>query len=173
MYYGFFSIHLENLGYGKTFIGFSWALASGSEILVMIGSDKLFKRFQIENILVFSVIAAAIRWFSLFFAVSLPAILFLQLFHAFTYGAFHIASILYIDVLTPNSAKTLGQTINNASSYGLGLMVGFLINGYLYENIGAHALFALSGCIALAGAAVLKGTQIVGNRTPSESTIEN
>ena len=27
-YYGFFSIHLENLGYGNTFIGICWALAS-------------------------------------------------------------------------------------------------------------------------------------------------
>ena len=38
-YYGFYSIHLENLGYGKTFIGVSWALASIAEIIVMIKSD--------------------------------------------------------------------------------------------------------------------------------------
>lgn len=163
-YYGFFSIHLENLGYGKTFIGICWALASGAEILVMIFSDKIFNRFRIEDILVFSVFAAAIRWFSLFFAVSPPAILLLQLFHALTYGAFHIGSILYIDVLAPNSAKTLGQSINNASSYGLGLMVGFLITGYLYEKIGAPALFAVSGCIALACAGVLLGARKIENR---------
>ena len=38
-YYGFFSIHLETLGYSKTFIGVSWALASAAEILVMINSN--------------------------------------------------------------------------------------------------------------------------------------
>ncbi|MFC1886148.1 MFS transporter [Thermodesulfobacteriota bacterium] len=155
-YYGFFSIHLENLGYDKIFISTAWALASTSEILVMIRSDKLLKRNRIENILLFSFLAAAIRWFSLFFAVSPSAILFLQIFHALTYGAFHMASILYIDVLTPKSAKTIGQAVNNASSYGLGLMVGFFVNGYLYEIMGPSALFAMSGFVALFGGAVLK-----------------
>jgi len=38
-YYGFFSIHLENLGYKSSFIGITWAFASISEILVMINSE--------------------------------------------------------------------------------------------------------------------------------------
>ena len=50
-YYGFFSIHLENLGYGNSFIGMTWALASSAEILVMIKSNRIFKRFSLENVL--------------------------------------------------------------------------------------------------------------------------
>ena len=65
-YYGFFSIHLANLGYGSTFIGFAWALASTAEILVMIRSDQLFKRFSLEAVLIFSFMVAALRWFILF-----------------------------------------------------------------------------------------------------------
>jgi PPP family 3-phenylpropionic acid transporter len=76
-----------------------------------------------------------------------------------------MASILYIDQLTPNSAKTLGQAVNNAVQYGLGLMVGFFLNGYLYEVIGSSALFIVSGCIALAGGSVFKGYQMtIGKR---------
>jgi PPP family 3-phenylpropionic acid transporter len=41
-YYGFFSIHLENLGYSSTFIGMNWALASVAEIGVMVFSGALF-----------------------------------------------------------------------------------------------------------------------------------
>jgi len=41
-YYGFFSIHLEALGYGNAFIGVTWALASAAEILVMIRSEAYF-----------------------------------------------------------------------------------------------------------------------------------
>ncbi len=163
-YYGFFSIHLENMGYGKTFIGIAWALASTSEILIMIGSDKLFKRYRIEHILAFSFLAGAIRWFLLFFAASSHAILLIQVFHAITYGAFHMASILYMDVLTPHGTKTLGQAANNASSYGLGLMVGFFINGYLYEIIGSFSLFAMSGFIALAGGSVFVGSRRLDRR---------
>ncbi len=150
-YYGFFSIHLENLGYGSTFIGLTWALASAAEILVMIRSDRIFKRFSLEAVLIFSFLVAALRWFILFFAQSVPAILLSQVLHAVTYGTFHMASILYIDRLAPDKAKTLGQAVNNAVTYGLGLMVGFFFSGYLYEITGSFVLFIISCLIALSG----------------------
>ena len=168
-YYGFFSIHLENLGYRNTFIGFAWALASTSEIIVMIRSDKIFKRFSFENVLVFSFIIAAIRWFTLYFVRSPVLILITQVTHAVTYGTFHIASILYIDSLTPDEAKTLGQAANNAVSYGLGIMIVFFLNGYLYERVGSSALFVLSGLIAIAGGTLFLGFQLF-DRTPSTIT---
>ena len=163
-YYGFYSIHLENLGYGNTFIGISWALASIAEILVMIKSDSIFKRFSMDNVLVFSFMVAALRWFGLFFAVSPAALLLLQIFHAVTYGTFHVASILYIDSLTPDETKTLGQAVNNAITYGLGLMVGFFINGYLFETMGLFKLFMISSFIALGGGVLLKCSQIMDRR---------
>ena len=150
-YYGFFSIHLKNLGYGSTFIGLTWALASTAEILVMIRSDHIFNRFSLDAVLILSFMVAALRWFILFFAQSVPAILLSQILHALTYGAFHMASILYIDRLAPDKAKTLGQAVNNAVTYGLGLMVGFFINGYLFEITGSFALFIISSLIALSG----------------------
>jgi PPP family 3-phenylpropionic acid transporter len=164
-YYGFYSIHLENLGYGKTFIGISWALASIAEIIVMIKSDSLFKRFSIDNVLFFSFMVATFRWLGMCFATSAAVILFLQIFHAVTYAMFHVSSILYIDSLTPDEGKTLGQAVNNAVTYGLGLMVGFFINGYLFETLGTFTLFMISGFIAFSGGVILKCSQLMDRRT--------
>ena len=163
-YYGFFSIHLENQGYGSTFIGLTWALASAAEILVMIRSDQIFRRFSLESVLIFSFLVAALRWIILFAAQSAAIILVSQVLHAITYGTFHIASILYIDRLTPDKAKTLGQAVNNAVSYGLGLMVGFFFNGYLYELSGSHTLFMISSLIALAGGVFFGAFYLVDRR---------
>ena len=160
-YYGFFSIHLTNLGFDGTFIGICWALASTAEILVMVRSEKLFNRFSIENVLTFSFVIAAIRWLILFFASSPAVILASQILHAVTYGAFHMASILYIDRLAPQQAKTTGQAVNNAVTYGLGLMVGFFVNGYLYELMGSFALFGLSSLIAVSGGLLFKALQMM------------
>ncbi len=155
-YYGFFSIHIENMGYNNSFIGIAWALAAFAEIFVMIKSDFIFKRFSMENVLTFSFFMASIRWFLLFFIQSPAAILLSQLLHAVTYGAFHMASILYMDSLTPEGSKTMGQAINNALTYGLGLMTGFFINGYLYEKTDSFTLFIISGFIALAAGIIFK-----------------
>jgi PPP family 3-phenylpropionic acid transporter len=163
-YYGFFSIHLENLGYGYTFIGLAWALASAAEILVMIGSDRIFSRFSIESVLIFSFMTAALRWLILFLAHRPMVILLSQILHAVTYGSFHIGSILYIDRLSPDKVKTLGQAVNNAISYGLGLMVGFFFNGYLYEITGSFTLFIVSCQIALFGGLFFWGFCLVDRR---------
>jgi PPP family 3-phenylpropionic acid transporter len=150
-YYAFFSIHLSNLGFDNFFIGLCWATAVGAEIIAMFFSERIFKRFDYETVLIFSFGIAVLRWTGLWATQSAVGILVLQLTHAVTYGTFHMASILYIDALAPTGTKTIAQAANNAVTYGLGLMVGFFISGALYEHIGSPALFAISGFIALLG----------------------
>jgi len=162
-YYGFFSIHLEYLGYSPLFIGLTWALAAGAEIIVMIKSETIFRRFKLENVLFFSLVAAAVRWGGLSLAVSPAAILLTQLLHAFTYGSFHIASVLYMDQLSPEESKTLGQAVNNSLTYGLGLMIGFFVSGLLYERHGGFSIFVFSGIVSAVAAGIFWGW---GRRVP-------
>lgn len=164
-YYGFFSIHLENLGFSRTFIGLAWALASIAEIGIMFFSTRIFARFSYECVLAASFIMATIRWIIMADAQSATAIICAQLFHAFSYGAFHIASILYIDANTPEESKTFGQAVNNAVTYGFGIMVGFVANGWLFERLGAGSLFFISACIALAGGLIMGAEIVVGRKT--------
>lgn len=157
MYYGFFSIHLENLGYDKSFVGIAWGLASFFEILVMVKSDAIFKRFSIEKVLLCTFAAAGLRWLVLAFTINPVVILISQVLHAFTYGAFHIASILYMDQLVPAQAKTFGQAVNNAVTYGLGITAGFMVNGALFDQAGATVLFLMSAGSAVFGGLLLGG----------------
>jgi len=153
-YYGFFSIHLENLGLPPTFIGVAWAVAVLAEILVMLNSRRLFKWASLEAVLQASFFLAALRWLILATFQTPLVILASQILHAFSYGTFHMASILYMDRLTPGPAKTFGQAANNAITYGLGLMVGFMVNGALFDIWGARNLFLTSGLLALGGGAL-------------------
>ena len=156
-YYGFFSIHLENLGYTRAFIGLTWAVASIAEIVVMIKSETVFRRFTLERVLLFSFGVAIVRWLVLFAVHSPIMVLLAQLLHAITYGTFHMASILYMDRLTTEKTKTIGQVANNAVQYGLGLMTGFFLNGFLYEWTGSKVLFLMSAAIAAAGGTIFWG----------------
>jgi PPP family 3-phenylpropionic acid transporter len=81
--------------------------------------------------------------------------------HAVTYGAFHIASVLYMDQLSPEESKTLGQAVNNSLTYGLGLMIGYFISGGLYENFGGFSIFVFSTVVAM-GAGVFFWTMREG-----------
>ncbi len=156
-YYGFFSIHLSNLGFDNTFIGLAWALASGAELLVMLLFTWLLNRFSIERILVFSFAVATIRWLIISMVDTAGLILASQLLHAVTYGAFHIASILYIDRLFPENAKTFGQSVNNAMTYGLGIIAGYVFGGVFFEMVGSSFLFIASAAISFTGGLLLWG----------------
>jgi len=165
-YYAFFSIHLNKLGFDNFFIGSCWAIAVGAEIIAMFFSERIFKRFDYETVLIFSFGIAVLRWAGLWATQSAAGILVLQLTHALTYGTFHMASILYIDALAPKETKTVAQAANNAVTYGLGLMVGFFISGALYEHIGSPALFAISGFIALLGGVVFQASILTRRKPP-------
>lgn len=149
-YYGFFSIYLDDMGLSTGFIGMAWGLASLAEIGVMAGSDRIFRHFKIRSVLVFSFGAAMLRWWILFVTSSSMVILSSQLLHAFSYGAFHVASILAIERLSPQGGKTIGQAVNNAVTYGAGMMVGFFFSGLFYDTWKGY-LFLASGAIAMAG----------------------
>jgi PPP family 3-phenylpropionic acid transporter len=166
-YYGFFSIHLNRLGYDNFFIGLCWTVAVGAEIVAMFFSERIFKRFDYEKVLLFSFAIAALRWTGLWVVQSAAGILVLQLTHAVTYGTFHMASILYIDGLAPKETKTIAQAVNNAVTYGLGLMVGFFVSGALYGRIGSPALFAVCGLVALLGGTLFLAS-LLAFRGPSE-----
>jgi PPP family 3-phenylpropionic acid transporter len=153
-YYGFFSIHLEKLGFSGMFIGAAWALASTAEILVMLASARLFRRFSPENMMLFSFGAAILRWLILFWAISPVIIMLSQVLHAVTYGLFHMASIIYVDKLSSKESKNLGQAVNNSVTYGLGLMTGFYFNGWLYEHVSVFVLFLFSAGVAVIGGIV-------------------
>ena len=60
--------------------------------------------------------------------------------------------------------KTLGQAINNAMTYGLGLMVGFFVNGFLYERMDSSGLFWFSALIAAIGGGILAAGQFGRSR---------
>ncbi|MGA6927196.1 MAG: MFS transporter [Desulfosarcina sp.] len=169
-YYGFFSIHLAQLGYGGGFIGLCWAMASVAEVVVMINSPRLFARLSFKRMLAVSFGVAVVRWGILFVARSAPLILASQLLHAVTYGAFHMAGILYMDQLAPAADKTLGQALNNAVTYGLGLTVGFFVSGVLYQPHDSSALFLFSVGTALVGGGVFSAYHWLVRRRRSGSS---
>ncbi|MCW7754020.1 MFS transporter [Desulfobotulus sp. H1] len=151
-YYGFFSIHLADAGFSGSFTGFAWALASFAEIGVMLASRRLFSFFPLKSLILFSFAVAVLRWTLLAFSLSASVILFSQLLHAVTYGVFHMTTILYMDQLVTSGAKTMGQTVLNASSYGLGLMAGYMVGGWGFAAMGS-GMFLVSAGMALAGGA--------------------
>ncbi|MBF0108640.1 MAG: MFS transporter [Magnetococcales bacterium] len=150
-YYGFMSIHLENNGFSKTSIGFLWSLGVLAEIVILAGSNVILRRFGVSRVLIGSLILGVARWGIYALTLSWPFLILGQVLHAFTFGTFHIAAIRRVFETAHPRYRATAQSWFSSISYGAGLGTGLLVSGWLFDAIGAPALFTLMTAVALGG----------------------
>lgn len=149
-YYGFYTIFMEEQGYSRSLVGVSWALSVLCEILLMSQYKRWFGRTRPQVVLIAGCFTATWRWWIMAHTESLVFILLAQATHAVCFGAFHIASLSYMNRHVPAHLRTGAQSLLNSLAYGLGGMIGFLLSGWLYEPMGATTLFQLSSFFSFA-----------------------
>jgi PPP family 3-phenylpropionic acid transporter len=149
-YYGFFSIHLADLGFRDSNIGIQWAAAAASELIIFFFASAILSRFSLPNLFRICLLLAALRWFWIYEAKSYLWLTLSQGMHAFTFGLFHITSLKLIHSIFPEGFRSIGQALLSSMGWGLGTVLGVLISGYLWEEYGA-ATYVFSSGIALAG----------------------
>jgi len=154
-YYTFYSIHMAEQGWSPAVIGSLWALGVVSEMAVLLGSARLLARTRTSSLLTACFLLAAARWGLYAASASLYVAIPAQILHAFTYGAFHLAAVTTTHRIFPVELRSSGQAIYGGLTYGIGSVAGSLLAGWLFGAVGAFRLFAVSGLVALAGAALI------------------
>lgn len=149
-YYSFYSIHLSETGYSKSMIAFLWSLGVVAEIAIFMWMAAIFKHFSIGFILLLTLALTGLRWVMIpVFVDSLSLLLFAQLLHAFSYGAFHVVAISLIDKYFQKQHQSRGQALYAAISHGVGGAVGMLLAGYAWFYGGASWAFGFGVVVVL------------------------
>ncbi len=155
-YYTFYTIHLVDYGYSKSFAGWLWALGVVCEIGIFVWMSRLYKAYTMRQILIASTLLAALRFVVIGWgADSMVLLLAAQTLHAASFGAFHAAAIGVVHRLFRGRHQARGQAIYGSLAYGIGGTIGGLASGYAWGGLGAELTFTLGGACALAAAAVL------------------
>jgi PPP family 3-phenylpropionic acid transporter len=143
-FYNFFTIYETSHGISLEMTSYLWSFGVICEILMLYFQAPILKN-NLMNIIKFSIAVTALRWLLLYlFPDSLQVAFFTQSLHAFSFGLYHSAVIIYLYSLYTN--KKLAQQFMYGVAYGLGGFIGALLAGYLYgEN-----LFLYSSIIAWA-----------------------
>lgn len=172
-YYNFFSIRLEQLGYGRAAIGLLWAWAAIAEIGVFLLARQLLARFSLRSLAVVALAATSLRWAALALWADRPIVVFAsQTLHLASFGLFHLCSVAIAARLFPRQAASLGQALHGSVSYGLGGMVGALTSGWLWREVSPAAAF-LAGAGVAAAAAVLAAHGLRGLPPRPFDAVEN
>lgn len=155
-YYGFFSLLLSREGYSSTSIGYLWALGVIAEILFFAVAHRVLQRFSLREVLIASMLLAALRWLMIGFgAASVGVLVLAQCLHAATFGSFHAAGIEFVRRHFGYADQGQGQALYSAISFGAGGALGALGSGWLWDR-SQHAVFLLAALGAVAGALLLR-----------------
>ena len=155
-YYTFYSIYLVEHGYAKSAVGWLWALGVICEIAVFFAMPWLLRRFSLPQILMVSFASAVLRFLIIgWCADSLALMLFAQVLHAATFGAFHAAGVALIHHFFQGRHQSKGQALFGSVTYGAGGMLGGLASGPIWQHWGASVLFSMSAAAAFLGLLIM------------------
>lgn len=142
-FYNFFTIYETAHGISLEMVSYLWAFGVICEILIFYYQAPLLKK-NLLLMIKFSIAITSFRWFLLFlYPDSLTVSFLTQSLHAFSFGLYHSAVILFLYQLYSN--KKLAQQFMLGFAYGLGGFLGAIISGQFYGEY----LFLYSSIIAL------------------------
>ncbi|WP_043887851.1 MFS transporter [Methylophaga thiooxydans] len=153
-YYTFYTIYLEENGYGRGLIGQLWALGVFAEVIIFLFMHRWLPKFGLRYVLLVSLLLSAGRWLLIaLFPQNLPVLTFAQLLHAASYGTYHAAAIAWVHRHFTGKTQGRGQALYSSVSFGAGGALGSLISGYLWLTPGpmwTYFLAAMACVIAFA-----------------------
>ncbi len=152
VYYVFYSIHLDALGYSKGMIGLLWSLGVLVEIGLFMVMAPLMQRYSLRALLLTTYAVAVVRFLMIgWCGESLLLLLVAQAMHGLTFGVHHAAAIAAVNQWFPRHIHARGQALYSSLSFGGGGLFGGLISGLVWEPLGAGWAFTLGSLFALAG----------------------
>lgn len=165
-YNTFYSIHLVENGYSKSWVGWLWALSVVAEVFVFLLMPRLMQRFTIPSIISFSLGCAVVRFLIIGWAPQSMALIALaQVMHAATFGAYHAAALAAIHHLFRGRTQARGQALYTSIGFGAGGALGGLASGWLWQHAGPALTFSFAS-----GAALLALLVVVGRLRPAALT---
>lgn len=141
-YYGFFSLYLEENGYGPSLVGWLWAAGVIAEVGVFLYMPRLAKRFGARQLLLFSLVAATIRWLiTALFVDKLTIILLAQTLHLASFGIYHAIAVHYVHRIFTGRLQGRGQALYSSLGFGAGGAAGSFASGFIWNAFAPSAIF--------------------------------
>ncbi|HEY7772366.1 MAG TPA: MFS transporter [Marinagarivorans sp.] len=154
VYYGFFTLHLQDNGYSRTVISALWSVGVVAEIVLFIYVPRIFARWGLKHCLLLCFAIASIRWLVIGLVPNSVLLLVLvQLGHAFTFGLVHAVAMTLVRTYFGESLQGRGQALYSAVGFGAGAAVGTYMAGWLW-HWGGSVTFVVAALIAALAFAV-------------------
>ncbi|HUD97256.1 MAG TPA: MFS transporter, partial [Woeseiaceae bacterium] len=138
-YYNFTNLFLNEIGVenaaGKMTMG------QASEVLFMILMPLLFRRMGVKWMIAIGMLAWTVRYLLFAFGDVDPATIWMLyigiVLHGICYDFFFVAGQMYANNKAPESLKNSVQAMMTLGTYGVGMLIGSLVSGWIVSSFTA------------------------------------
>lgn len=154
-YYAFGTLHWQAAGLGAGLIGALWATGVVAEIVLFLWGKAWVARLGPVALSLIAAVCGVIRWGATTLTTD-PWLLFpLQILHAGTFGAQHLAAMQVLGRIVPPHMAGTAQTVHAALGPGFSVGVLVLACGPLYAAFGGGGYWGMALLCALSVPACL------------------
>lgn len=155
VFYLFGTIHWQSLGFSGTAIGALWATGVVAEMIVFWYARPLVAGVTAARLFALAAIVGIIRWPLMAMDLDIGWQFLIQLSHAATFGAAHLAAMHELAERVPDRLANTAQSVYATINTGLVMAGASLLAGQLYAGLGGGAYAAMAGLAAVGLAAAL------------------
>jgi PPP family 3-phenylpropionic acid transporter len=175
LYYSFGTLNWRAQGIPDGVIGLLWSVGVVAEVALFAVSGRVIAHVGSARLLLLAGLAASLRWAVMAFDPPVLATGLLQMLHAMSFGAAHLAAIHFMTHAVPEDRAATAQGVYAAVVAGLVLGAVTIACGPLYRAFAGEA-YAAMAILALFGAAgawrlmrLWRGGVIVGDAAQPQS----
>lgn len=149
----FVSLYITELGGSKTMIGLAVFLSSILEMGVLLLCNYILKR-KISVLLASLTFVSALfflRWWLMADATTPLQVAFIQVLHCITFGGFFYVGTQLTMLLVPRAYRSSGQALYTLTWSGISGILGGVLGGWMYQNLGVQTMYQSGALLALFG----------------------
>ncbi|MDM7945369.1 MAG: 3-phenylpropionate MFS transporter [Oceanibaculum nanhaiense] len=141
VYYGFSALHWRASGLSETVIGLLWAEGVIAEILLFAVGAKVTARIGPAALLALAGAAGMLRWGVSAETTELWVLAIVQVLHAVTFGAAHLAAMAFLTRAVPDALSATAQSLYAGMVSGVAFGMAMPLSGWLYGQTGGGAFY--------------------------------
>src|SRR5258706_15022943 len=168
---GFLSLYLQDLGAGGEQIGLAIAIASISELPVLVFAPLVLRRWGARPLLICAGLLYALRAGIYAIAPSLGWALAAQVLHGPCFAALWTGGVDEAQRLAPKGMEVTAQSLFGTLFFGVATAIASVVGGWIYRDLGSGALFSVGSLVALLGALGMLAGRGTAVATPAASQI--
>jgi nucleoside transporter len=130
MYFSYFSEFLLNIKTQFITVTINWGILAEMGFMLLV--PPAIKKFGLRKVMILGLIAMVVRYFSLYLGgiIDQQWLFYIGiLVHGLIFGFFYVGGQIYIDKKAPDELKAQAQGFIFLMTFGVGLLVGNLIDG--------------------------------------------